>query len=184
MAKQKNTKKQSQNKLFQIVSIVVIVAFIALLLSNLFNNPDTPTTNKPIDNIVDMYKFKKQGELTFQSTEGNYISAIDIELADNATKRADGLMMRNKMEENQGMLFIFPVQEYQSFWMKNTILSLDMLFINSDLEIVTVHKKTEPFATTSYASTEPAQYVLETLAGYTDKYDIKVGDKVIFRKTN
>lgn len=184
MAKQKKTKKQNKSKLFQIVVIVVVVAFIILLFSNLFNNSLKTPTRKNVVDQADLYKFKKQGELTFQSSDGKYISAIDIEFADNAIKRTDGLMMRTEMEENQGMLFIFPSEEMQSFWMKNTILSLDMIFVNSDLEIVTIHKNTKPFASTSYPSTKPSQYVLETLAGYTDKYKINVGDKIIFRKTN
>ena len=184
MAKQKNKKKQNKSRLFQIVVIVVVVAFIILLLSNLFSNSKQVPTKKNVVDQADLYKFKKQGELTFQTSEGNYISRIDIEFADNAVKRSDGLMLRTEMGENQGMLFIFPSEEMQSFWMKNTIISLDMLFINSDLEIVTIHKNTEPFATTSYPSTKPSQYVLETLAGYTDKYKVNVGNKVIFRKTN
>ena len=184
MAKQKNKKKQNKRRVYQIIALIVAAAFIIFLLSNLFNPPKKIPVNTNVVNKADLYKFKKQGELTFQTSDGKYISQIDIEFADNATKRADGLMLRNKMEENQGMLFIFPSEEMQSFWMKNTILSLDMIFINSDLEIVTIHKNTKPFATTSYPSTKPSQYVLETLAGYTTKYDINVGDKVIFRKTN
>lgn len=184
MAKQNKTNKQKKSKLFQIVAAVIVVAFIIFLLSNLFTNNQPITNKKNVIDQADLYKFKKQGELTFQTSDGSYISAIEIEFADNAIKRSDGLMLRTEMKENQGMLFIFPSEEMQSFWMKNTILSLDMIFINSDLQIVTIHKNTEPFASTSYPSTKPSQYVLETLAGYTDKYKINVGDKVIFRKTN
>ena len=130
------------------------------------------------------FNFEKHGELTFQNAAGEFISSIDIEFAENDYERSEGLMYRTDMKENQGMLFIFPNEMIQSFWMKSTVLSLDMIFINSELEIVTIHKKTIPYDESSYRSTRPAQYVLETIAGYTDKYNIKVGDKVVFRKTS
>ena len=82
------------------------------------------------------------------------------------------------MGENHGMLFIFPAERYQSFWMLNTLFSLDMLFINSKKEIVTIHKNTTPLSQQSYPSSKPAIYVLEVVAGYTDKFNIKEGDKI------
>lgn len=184
MKKNKKIKTGSKGKLFQILIGIVLIAFILLLLSKLFTGNNG--TNTPLKSAVegDVYKFTKHGELTFQSKEGKFISSIDIELADNEERRAQGLMYRTEMKENQGMLFVFPYEEMQSFWMKNTVLSLDMIFINSKLEIVTIHKNTQPYATTSYPSTKPSQYVLETLAGYTDKHNIKVGDKVVFRRTH
>jgi uncharacterized membrane protein (UPF0127 family) len=187
MTKQKikmKSKNQSKSKIYKIAAGIVLLTFIALVLTDLFTKTKTVPVNINEIRQSDMYKFKKEGELSFQSNSGNYISTINIEFADNDIERANGLMLRTELEENQGMLFIFPTQTFQSFWMKNTILSLDMIFINSDLEIVTIHKNTEPYATTSYPSSAPAQYVLETIAGYTDKYNVKVGDKVIFRKTN
>lgn len=184
MTKQKKGKKKNKRRLFQIIALIAAAAFIYILLSNIFNDSGTNLGKKKIFDQADLYKFKKQGELTFQTSNRNYISQIDIEFADNAKKRADGLMYRNKMEENQGMLFVFPKEEIQSFWMKNTILSLDMIFINSSFNIVTIHRNTKPYATISYASTEPSQYVLETIAGYTEKHNINVGDIVTFRKTN
>ena len=87
------------------------------------------------------------------------------------------------MEEMQGMLFIFPDERYQSFWMLNTLFSLDMIFINSKKEIVTIHKNTKPLSEQSYPSSEPAQYVLEVNAGFCDRYNIKQGDKVFWIET-
>jgi uncharacterized membrane protein (UPF0127 family) len=82
------------------------------------------------------------------------------------------------MEENQGMLFIFPDEQIRSFWMRNTFISLDMIFVNSNKEIVTIHKNTRVLSSESYPSAEPATYVIEVVAGFTDKHNIKVGDKV------
>ncbi|MCB9206991.1 MAG: DUF192 domain-containing protein [Ignavibacteriales bacterium] len=185
MSKTKSKNKDSKSKSFQITIVIVLVAFVILALANLFtdNNPTT-TTKNIVKKSVETFNFKKEGELTFQSKDGDFIDTINIEFADNVHERSQGLMYRSTMEENQGMLFIFPYEERQSFFMRNTIISLDMIFINSKLEIVTIHKNTEPYSEESKVSTAPAQYVLETIAGYTDKYNISVGDKVIFRKTN
>ena len=87
-------------------------------------------------------------------------------------------MNRNEMKENQGMLFIFDTQKFQSFWMRNTLISLDMIFVNNQKRIVTIHKGTKILAETSYPSSEPAMYVVEVIAGYTDKHNIQVGDKI------
>ncbi len=180
--KNSKSKVKPKSKLFQIIAGIVLLAFMVLMLSNFFTKHTVVNNSSKRESEV--YKFEKQGELTFQSAEGKYIDKIDIEFADNEFKRAQGLMYRTEMEEKQGMLFVFVHEELQSFWMKNTVLSLDMIFINSKLEIVTIHKNTIPYTEESYPSTAPAQYVLETIAGYTSKYNIKVGDKIIFRKTN
>ena len=81
------------------------------------------------------------------------------------------------------MLFIFSRQEYQSFWMRNTAISLDIIFVNSNNEIVTIHKNTNTFSDKSYPSTKPAIFVVEVIAGFTDKYGINVGDKIVWRRT-
>ena len=185
MAKQKNKKSAKKNKLLQIVTGVVLLAFIIFMLSDLFvpkaNQYSKPTTVKKNDNGL---KFRKDGELTFQNKNGEFISSIDLEFAETAKERAQGLMYRTELGENQGMLFIFPAEEIQSFWMHNTVLPLDMIFVNSNLEIVTIRKNTKPYDDSSYPSTKPAQYVIEVNAGYTDKFNINVGDKVVFRRTN
>jgi len=183
MTKKKNLKINNfKGKYYLIIVAILIIAFLALLLANLFTKKNNINYVKSPNQHSDIYNFTKQGELTFQNSTGNFITSIDIEFADNQNERAQGLMYRTKLDENQGMLFVFPFEEFQSFWMKNTVLPLDMLFINSELKIVTIHKNTEPYSTKGYPSSSPAIYVLEVNAGFTDKYNIKQGDKVIFRR--
>jgi uncharacterized membrane protein (UPF0127 family) len=93
------------------------------------------------------------------------------------------LMNRNTMEETQGMLFIFQVERMQSFWMRNTLIPLDILFINKNNEIVTIHKNTKVLSAQSYASTEPAIYVLEVNGGFTERQNIVKGDKIFWIET-
>lgn len=160
------------NPLFVKIGIATIVLIIALVFA--LNNCQDETSD------VHYYKFKKEGELTFVDSVENPIIKIDIEIADNDYERQLGLMNRQSMEEMQGMLFIFPQQQYQSFWMRNTLFSLDMLFINSNKEIVTIHKNTTPLSEQSYPSSAPAIYVLEVNAGFCDRHNIKLGDKVFW----
>jgi len=118
--------------------------------------------------------------LTITDTTNNPIIKIDIEIADNDYERQLGLMNRQSMEEMQGMLFIFPDERFQSFWMVNTLISLDIIFINSNKKIVTIHKNTTPLSEQSYPSSAPAQYVLEVNAGFCDRHTVKLGDKVFW----
>jgi uncharacterized protein len=160
------------NPLIVKIGIATIALIVVLVL--VLNNCQDETSD------VHYYKFKKEGELTFVDSVENPIIKIDIEIADNDYERQLGLMNRQSMEEMQGMLFIFPQQQYQSFWMRNTLFSLDMLFINSNKDIVTIHKNTTPLSEQSYPSSAPAIYVLEVNAGFCDRHNIKLGDKIFW----
>jgi len=117
------------------------------------------------------------------STAGDTIRKINIEIAESPLTRQLGLMYREDMNDDRGMLFIFPTQHEQAFWMKNTYISLDMIFVNNLLEIVTIHEKAIPFSQDPYYSYDPAIYVIEVVAGFTQKYGITVGDKVSWKRT-
>ncbi|MEW5841787.1 MAG: DUF192 domain-containing protein [Bacteroidota bacterium] len=187
MSKEKiqKSKKQTRKNLFmQITVVVVIVAFAAyFILSNVLVTRDT--TNKELDRAVQkstVYEFQKEGELTFNNTKNDFISKLDIEIADDEQSRETGLMFRDKMEQNQGMLFLFPKEDMQAFWMKNTILPLDIIFVNSKMEIVKIQKNAVPYSEKSLPSVKPAQYVVEVNAGYCDKLGISEGDKIVWRR--
>ena len=178
MGKKNQKKKQEESaspkKSLKPLIMKIGIALIALAVISIFllNNCGEETTE------MKFYSFKKEGELTFTDSTGNQIIKIDIEIADNDYERQLGLMNRKSMEEMQGMLFIFPEERFQSFWMLNTLFSLDILFINSSKEIVTIHKNTTPLSEQSYPSSEPAIYVLELNAGFCDRHKIKLGDKI------
>ena len=160
--------------LYQAIAVIAVLALVIFLVF-----PDLLKKN----NADDEYHFKKEGELTFYSTDNEKKATIDIEIADNDFERQLGLMKRKSMEERQGMLFIFPFESMQSFWMRNTLISIDMIFVNIQKEIVTIHKNTKILSDQSYPSTKPAIYVIEVVAGLTDKFNIKEGDKVSWMDT-
>ncbi|MBI3579937.1 MAG: DUF192 domain-containing protein [Ignavibacteriales bacterium] len=158
--------------------VVVLVSIVTVNKTN--HTPPiatAPTVAQPTS-----YEFMKQGELRFISAKDVFITAIDIEIAQDDSRRMLGLMYREKMAENRGMLFVFNEEEIRSFWMKNTILSLDMIFVNAHNEIVTIHKYTKSYSEESYSSDKPASYVVEVNAGFADKYKLKVGDKITWTR--
>ena len=157
-----------------VVGVVIVVA-VAYLMMRPGRQLVRPSVSAESRSIPD---FTKQGELRFLSPSDELITTINIEIADNENTRELGLMFRKRLAMNQGMLFIFPFQEMQSFWMKNTRIPLDMIFVNSAYEIVTIRRNTTPYSEESYSSTAPAQYVVEVPAGFADRFGVKVGDKI------
>ncbi len=127
-------------------------------------------------------KFVKQGEVYFQDSLKNVIKEVDVEIAETDETRHVGLMFRDKMEENQGMLFIFDKEELQGFYMKNTLIPLDIIFINAKKKIVKIHKNATPLDETDLPSMKPCLYVVEVNGGFTDKYKIKEGDYIDWRR--
>jgi uncharacterized membrane protein (UPF0127 family) len=190
MSQKKNSVKKNaklmagarRKKTLRLITFILIVAVaIFLVFINTLRNNNNTSGNQAVKNYS-AFEFTKEGELTFTTPESDFISKIDIEIAEDDEERGQGLMYRSKMLESQGMLFIFDREQPQSFWMRNTPISLDMIFANKENEIVKIHKNTTPFSESSYASLKPAIYVVEVVAGYTDKYGIKVGDKIVWRR--
>lgn len=130
-------------------------------------------------------EFKKEGTLQIlQQPSDSVLTKIDIEIADNEYETATGLMYRSSMEPDQGMLFIFEEAEMRSFYMKNTEIPLDIIFINENKRIVSIQKNAQPFNQTGLSSKFPAKYVLEVNAGKADEWALKVGDVITYRKTS
>ncbi|WP_318311679.1 DUF192 domain-containing protein [Flagellimonas crocea] len=130
---------------------------------------------------TDSVSFTKEGELDVLSTETDSIKAnFDIEIAETEYETQTGLMYRKSMKQNRGMLFIQPSESLQYFYMKNTEMPLDIIYINSGMKIVSFQKNAEPFNETSLPSNAPAKYVLEINAGLSDQLGLQVGDSISF----
>lgn len=134
-------------------------------------------TIKPV-----VVEFKKEGELILKTANDSIIKTLDIEIADDEYQTQTGLMYRDAMEQNQGMLFIFPVEELLGFYMKNTKIALDIIYIDSDKKIVSFQKNAQPYSEESLPSNVPAKYVLEVNAGLADAWQLEVGDKIEYQK--
>ena len=121
---------------------------------------------------------KKPNQISIDN--GEKIIKVNVEIADDDYGRQQGLMFRKSLNENDGMIFIFENEDFRSFWMKNTLIPLDMIFINENFEIVEIKNampcNEDPCAT--YSSAKPAKYVLEINEGFAEKNSIEAGDKV------
>ncbi|NQV74352.1 DUF192 domain-containing protein [bacterium] len=121
--------------------------------------------------------FTKHGSLTM-SRDGVVFREIAIEIADSDSSRTRGLMQRDKLPADSGMLFIFESETQQGFWMANTRLALDLVFIRTDGSVQSISKYVQPMSLDTVLSDGPAQYVLEVEAGYVDSVGLTEGDQI------
>ncbi len=109
-----------------------------------------------------------------------YISSVDVAVAESQIARQEGLMNVYELPQDNGMIFVFEQQQELSFWMANTPLSLDIIFVNQDFEIVRIHSNTPPHSQQQFRSGYPAIYAVEVNAGYTARHDIQEGHFIEF----
>jgi uncharacterized protein len=106
---------------------------------------------------------------------------LNVEIADDAAEREHGLMYRHSLPDDRGMLFDFPEPERASFWMRNTPLSLDIIFIGVDGRILNIADHTTPYSTDQVPSAGITRGVLEIRAGRAEALGIRAGDRVRHR---
>jgi uncharacterized membrane protein (UPF0127 family) len=116
-------------------------------------------------------------KLTFETSSGP--KPVMIEVAHTPEQREVGLMYRRSLPADQGMLFDFGQAQEVTMWMKNTYVSLDMVFVGADGRISRIAEKTEPLSTRIISSDGPARYVVELAAGAAARLGLKRGDKVV-----
>jgi len=104
--------------------------------------------------------------------------AVRVELARTPAQREQGLMYRRELAPDAGMLFIFPEEGFPVFWMKNTLIPLDLIFINAASEVAGIVARARPESLDRLGVARPAKYVLEVNAGFCDLYHITVGARV------
>ncbi len=130
-------------------------------------------------NLPDI-EFRRDGMLRFDSPQGEEKAEIEIEIVATEFSRTRGLMFRKEMQDNRGMLFIFPSEMERSFWMKNTYIPLDIIFTDIDGRIIHIAKNTKTLSEDLIPCPEPSKYVVEVNAGFTDINDVKVGDIIVW----
>ncbi|MFS4467162.1 DUF192 domain-containing protein [Maribacter sp. 2210JD10-5] len=127
--------------------------------------------------------FTKEGSLKITKSETDSIIAqFDIEIAETDYETQTGLMYRKGMETDQGMLFIFPDVAMHSFYMKNTLFPLDIVYIDEHQKIVSFQENAEPFNENGLSSKVPVKYVLEINAGLVEKWSLEIGDTIAFER--
>ena len=169
---------QKQNQANTILKALVKYIALVLVFFSVFNCKEHRSA-KTEDKVI--VSFKKEGVLQLKKADSDsIIKTLDIEIADNDYETQTGLMYRTKLQINHGMLFIFPDEDFRSFYMKNTKIPLDIIYIDKALNIVSFQKNAEPFSETSLPSDAPAKYVLEVNGGLSDAWQLEIGDRISF----
>lgn len=114
--------------------------------------------------------------LVLHTAKGDFL--FTVEIADTDSSRAKGLMFRTSLAPDAGMLFDYHREQLASFWMQNTMIPLDMIFISADGVVKTIHVNARPLDTTSIPSEVPVQFVLEIPGGRSVEIGLAVGDRV------
>ena len=119
----------------------------------------------------------ERSSLTVETQSGAH--SFTIEIAQTAAEQAQGLMFRRTLADDHGMLFIYPDARPVSFWMQNTFVSLDIIFIDSGGRVLRIEEGTEPLSTRSIRSGGPVIGVLEVVAGTAARIGLAPGDRIV-----
>ena len=142
-----------------------------LLVSALVAGGCGGKTDEPSD-VNREITFTPEGMLDIWRADSSLVTRLVIELAESDEEQAQGLMYRRSLPERGGMLFVSAEPSMRSFWMRNTPLPLDIIFLDDSLRVVNIVKRTTPYSEEHILSTAPAQYVLEIRAGMSDRWGI------------
>ena len=160
----------SQFRSFTMISrFYPVLVFSFTLLVSAFFSPISAGANDGQETLP-------QENLNIRTTDNDLTFVVEVAATD--LQRARGLMFREEMAEDHGMLFIFEGEGERFFWMKNTPLPLDIIYISTAGRIVSIAEDTTPFSEAVIPSGEPARFVLELNAGTSRNLAIAVGDQV------
>ncbi|MCB7481140.1 DUF192 domain-containing protein [Christiangramia sediminis] len=162
----------------RILSLASLSLFISISFSSC-NDKDKKEESIETDPIT----FTKEAELYLIKASGDTIQKLDIELAENDYEHQTGLMYRESMEDNQGMLFIYDTERIRSFYMKNTYIPLDIIYYEADSSLVSIQKNATPRDEKSLPSEGPAQFILEINGGLSDEWGLEKDDKMSYIRT-
>jgi uncharacterized protein len=163
---------------FRILKLTLL--FNTILLWVACNNENTGVKTQTETAVAKPIEppFLDEGDLHFLDNKGKELAKIDIEIVETEAEHNQGLMYRTHMGEFQGMLFLFEKPEPRKFWMRNTYISLDIIYVNENKEVVSIQKNAAPMNDESLPSEKKAQYVVEVNAGFSDKFGIEPGCKI------
>lgn len=174
-------------KFLSIVLIIVIVASIVTGSLQIWIMYDCLSQGGKVELLSctgifdELSENESRSKLLIQSKSLTVL--VYVEIADDKQEQVQGLMFRENLDWNSGMFFVFDSERPRSFWMKNTLIPLDMLFIDKNLRIVDIKENAVPCIEETcliYISEKPAKYVLEVNSGFVMKNNIKLNDGILF----
>jgi uncharacterized protein len=158
---------------------VKAIVFAAMLASVPAGADRPPPRSSYVDPTTENYDgpLPDRGALVVRDAFGG-AHRLMVEIADTSPLRTRGLMWRTDLPEGTGMLFIFPSEVVQSFWMRNTLIPLDLVFIDRKFRVVGVVQWAEPRTITSRTVGRPSLYVLEVPGGWTSRNGVRPGSTI------
>ncbi|MDY0152182.1 MAG: DUF192 domain-containing protein [Candidatus Cloacimonas sp.] len=157
-----------------LVSIVLLIALS--LVYGCKQEAPAPVAEKP------KYEFRHDGSLDIISKDGKIKCSFRIEIVEREDEVMRGLKYRESIEPDQGMLFVFGKADLYDFWMQDTYIPLDMLFIDVEETIFQIHENAQPFSEERISPTQANNFVLELNAGTAKKMNIQTGDKISWKR--
>ncbi len=159
--KKRLNKKYKFNKI-NLISILLILTTVLILSS--------------CSNSIPKTKSEQSKQVCFEK------NCFDVTIANNESSRESGLMFQERLDENKGMLFVFEKEGVYPFWMKNTLIPLDIIWIDNNYNIIYIEKNALPCKDSTncqvYGPAKNAKYVLEVNSGIVDKINLSVNDNV------
>ena len=122
-----------------------------------------------------------KGQIIVITVDGHF-EHFNVECAISNSEKTKGLMFRKELDKDEGMLFIWKEDGLRQFWMKNTLMNLDILFINSEYKIVNIEERAQSGSTRIISSKFPVKYVLEIKAGQSQIRNITLGATLSLKK--
>ena len=180
LPKNPTKKKNKKRSILSVISVILLIIFVLFFVFGGLQKPDKVKKAMKSEVKTKTHEFRIDGKLDFFNQNNDTITSILIEIAEDDYSREKGLMYRRNIPDTLGMLFVFPDEDYHSFWMKNTPSPLDILYVNGSGEIVKIYENTEPFSEESIPSEELAQYVVEVKAGFCSVHNITDSDRIEF----
>lgn len=127
--------------------------------------------------------FRKDGALSFLTAAGDTVTTIDIEIAETNQSRAQGMKGRRSLPPQSGMFFIMDDVDTSGFWMQDTPLPLDIMFVGPDSVIINVVERTTPYSEAIIRPEAPKKYVVEVRAGFSDRMGIRDSLRIAWNRT-
>jgi len=150
-----------------------MVVFIAFGIGPAGVGP-TPAEAEPV--------IRPDGAVEMVKPDGSVAATLVVEIAESPEARARGLMGKILPDYMAGMLFIFESAQPQTFWMRNTPSSLDMMFVDAGGKVINIAAYTTPMSDQLYSSAGPAKYVVEAKAGFAGRFGIRQGDTMRWKR--
>ena len=154
------------NRLFSLFSLIIVITSISIGCQEVKHNID----------------FQHEGDLYILPSDMHDTLHVKLEFAETDTEMMQGLMYRSSMNDDEGMLFVYPYSQEMNFWMKNTQIPLDLIYFDDTGEIVDLSENAIPFSEQNIYSRVLSRFVLEVNGGFCEDNYIIIGDKVKWEK--